>query len=74
MTTDLTCLYERAASLAGRPVEVEPTTDGKFIVIWFNHNRKPPPLGDTEEEALMGFIAHLELLAASAPEVLPSES
>lgn len=50
-------LYTEAARLAGRPVEVEETTDGKFIVLWLHFQASPPPKADTEAKALAGFIA-----------------
>lgn len=54
MTT--TELYAKAAELAGRPVEVEQTTDGKWIVLWMHFQASPPPKGDSEDAALQGFI------------------
>lgn len=50
----------RAEELAGRPVEVEQTRDGKFVVLWMNFVESPPPKGDTEEEALEKFVAYME--------------
>ena len=65
-------LYEKAAELAGRTVEVEKTKDGKYIVLFLVLGASPPPKGDTEQEALEKFIewgkdmpAHL----SSLPEV-----
>lgn len=55
-------LLERASSLAGRPVEVEQTTDGKYIVLWMSLSYPPPPKGATEEEALQLFIDHMSKL------------
>lgn len=55
-------LYEQASQLAGRTVEVEQTTDGKFIVLWMNLNHAPPPKGDTELEALQNFINMMKSL------------
>lgn len=49
-------LYAEAARLAGREVEVEQTTDGKFIVLWMHFQSAPPPKCDTEADALQGFI------------------
>jgi hypothetical protein len=46
----------KANELAGRPIEVEKTKDGKYIAIFMVFNESPPPKGDTEEEALKGFI------------------
>jgi hypothetical protein len=56
----MSALSDRAAQLAGRPVEVEETTDGKYIVLWMNLSHPPPPKGDTEGDALLGFIKMME--------------
>ncbi len=65
-------LYKEAERLAGRPVEVEKTTDGKFIVLWMHFQASPPPKGVTEEEALQGFISMM-LQRAGAGDTLPAE-
>jgi hypothetical protein len=49
-------LYQKAKELAGRTVEVEKTTDGKYIVLFLVLGKSPPPKGDTEREALEKFI------------------
>lgn len=49
-------LKKRASELAGREVEVEQTKHGKYIVLWMRFEQSPPPVGDTEDEALQGFI------------------
>lgn len=54
MTTDE--LTAKAEALAGRPVEVEQTTDGMYVVTWFAYGESPPPKAATVEEALQGFI------------------
>jgi len=53
-------LQARADELAGRPVEVEQTKDGKYIVLFMQFSQPPPPKGDTPEEALTGFIKKME--------------
>jgi hypothetical protein len=53
---NLAPLFEEANALAGRPVDITPTTDGKFIVEWFNASHSPPPKASTRGEALRGFI------------------
>jgi hypothetical protein len=52
----LKALYDRAAEVAGRPVEVEKTTDGQYVVLWLNFASAPAPKKPTEEEALAAFI------------------
>ena len=49
-------LLKKAESLAGRPVEVEKLSDGKFIVLWMSFASPPPPKEDTPEKALESFI------------------
>lgn len=56
--------YDEAEALCGRPVEVDRTLDGRYIVVWLNAQRRPPPKGDTPKEALDGFIAHLKSQSA----------
>lgn len=63
-------LYEEAGRLAGRPVEVEQTEDGKYIVLWMHFQASPPPKGDTEEAALQAFI-NMMLQRAPAADTLP---
>lgn len=58
-------LYDRAEQLAGRPVEVEKTKDGKYIVLFMALGHSPPPKGDTEKEALEEFVSWLSIKAAS---------
>ena len=58
--TELECLYDRARELVGREVEVEKTTDGKFIAIHLDYTKGPPPQGLTEKEALEEFILCME--------------
>lgn len=49
-------LYKEAEEIAGRPVEVERTIDGKFVVLYMVFEQSPPPKADTEEGALRAFI------------------
>lgn len=49
-------LYVQAEKLTGRPVEVEKTRDGKYIVLYMNLMSTPPPKADTEDDALTRFI------------------
>jgi len=65
-------LYQEAERLAGRPVEVEQTKDGKFIVLWMHFQASPPPKGNTEEEALRGFISMM-LQRQGSEATLPTE-
>ena len=53
-------LMDRAEELAGRPVEVTTTGDGKYVVEWFCFKYPPPPKADCVEDALEGFIRHME--------------
>lgn len=53
-------LLKKAEALAGRPVEIENLSDGKYIVLWMRFNSSPPPKADTPEEALKGFIEMME--------------
>ena len=39
----------------GRDFEVVQTTDGSYIVEFFDFNSPPPPLGGTKEEAMILF-------------------
>lgn len=52
-------LYSEAEKLAGRPVEVDRTAKGEYIVAWFNINTTPPPVCFGEAEALEKFIEKL---------------
>lgn len=65
-------LYEKAEKLAGRPVEVDQTKDGKYIVLWMNFGRSPPPKADTETLALEGFIEMMERVRPGSE--IPSEA
>lgn len=65
-------LLKQAETLAGRPVEVEVTKDGKFIVLWMHFQAKPPPKADSPEEALRGFI-DMMLKRGTNPDNLPAE-
>lgn len=51
---------EIAEKILGREIEVDKTTDGKFIVVWINANSSPPPKGDTEEEAIEKFTKWIQ--------------
>lgn len=53
-------LREVAASLAGRPVDVQKLKTGQYVVEWFSFNTLPPPPGKTEEEALENFISFMD--------------
>lgn len=66
-------LYDKAAALAGRPVEVDRVANGELVVVWINFGRSPPPTSPTEEGALTGFIAHMEKLAQAESGLVPSE-
>jgi len=39
-----------------RPVEVDRTEDGKYIVLYMQFEKSPPPKADSEKGALQGFI------------------
>lgn len=39
----------------GRDFDVVQTTGGKYVVEFFDFNSPPPPLGDTEDEAMILF-------------------
>lgn len=65
-------LHLRAADLVGRPVDVQKTTFGKFIVLWMSLSHSPPPRGDSEEEALRLFIEWYEKTIAPKLGDLPS--
>jgi hypothetical protein len=45
-----------AEAIVGRPIEIQKTNDGKYIVLWMSFNSPPPPKGGTEEEALLNFM------------------
>lgn len=60
MEDSLKFLYEKAEKLAGRPVEVEKTKDGKYIVMWMSFSSFPPPKGGCTEDALELFIEYME--------------
>lgn len=64
----ISSLRAEAEALAGRPLEVETLTTGKKVVAWMSFSSPPPPPGDTEEEALKNFIAHIQ---AHSPKNLP---
>jgi hypothetical protein len=49
-------LLKQAEQLVGRPIEVDKTSDGQFVVLWMNLNQSPPPKGKTPEEAVKNFI------------------
>ena len=51
---------EQVESAVGREIEVEKTSDGKFIVVWINFNSAPPPKGDTEDEAIENFLKWIQ--------------
>ena len=53
-------LYKQAEALAGRPVEVVGTKDGKYVVEWFSFGETPPPKAMSELGALVGFIDKLK--------------
>lgn len=62
-------LYAKAAELAGRPIEVAETTDGKFIALYLRFEKSPPPKGDTPEEALKLFIDFITELKKAEPKL-----
>ena len=49
-------LFKEAELLAGRPVDVDQTDDGQYIVLYFRFEASPPPKSPTPEAALRGFI------------------
>ena len=51
---------EEITSILGYEVETEQTTDGKYIVMYMNFNKSPPPKGDTAEEALTNFLTWIK--------------
>lgn len=53
-------LYAKVAELVGRPVEVERTKDGKYIVLFMALGFPPPPKGDDEKGALEAFLSWAE--------------
>lgn len=53
-------LHAKAASLAGREVEVQQTKDGMFIVLYMCFGKRPPPKGTTPKEALRLFVDYME--------------
>jgi hypothetical protein len=61
-------LKAKAEELAGRELEVEQTTDGKFVVLYMRFQHSPPPKADTPEEAYQLFIERME---KQPKEVLP---
>lgn len=63
-------LYKEAERLAGRPVEVEQTTDQQFIVLWMHFQASPPPKATSEAAALAGFI---EMMLKRKGDNLPKE-
>ena len=65
-------LLKRAEELAGRPVELEQTQDGQWIVLWMSFGALPPPKAATEEAALQGFI-DMMLQRKAAGDNLPEE-
>lgn len=54
---DIHYLKDAASFLVRRNIDIEQTMDGKFIVLYMNHNEPPPPKGDTALEALKLFLA-----------------
>lgn len=59
----LTSPQMEAERLAGRPIEVVKTIDGKYIVEWFSYSAPPPPKADTVCDAIDGFINHIKGLS-----------
>ena len=53
-------VIEEIKAILGYDVEVEQTKDGKYVVLYMNFNSSPPPKGDTEEDALIKFLAWLK--------------
>lgn len=60
MQTEFEKLLKEASDLVGRPVDVDRTKDGAFIVLYMCFGKKPPPKGKTREEALVNFIAYIK--------------
>jgi len=46
----------KAENILGDKLEIEKLSSGKFVVMYMNFNTSPPPVGDTEEEALVKFL------------------
>ena len=53
-------LRARATELLGREFEIEETTDGMFVPVFFDYNNRPPPKRETELDALEAFVSYLE--------------
>lgn len=53
-------LLQEASDLVGRPVDVDRTKDGAFIVLYMCFGKKPPPKGKTREEAVLNFIDYMK--------------
>lgn len=64
-------VYDEAEKLAGRPVEVVQTNDGKYIVEWLSFSDSPPPKADCPADALDGFIKHMRSLKALPDDQVP---
>lgn len=62
-------LLKQAEELAGRPVEVESTTDGKYVVLYMAFEKSPPPKSDTEEGALVAFIEMMKKRKSTETEI-----
>lgn len=52
-------LMAKASELAGRPIDVQQTKDGQYIVLYMCFGKKPPPKGATPDEALTRFIDYI---------------
>ena len=61
-------LKAEAEKLAGRPLEIVKTKDGRYVVEWFSYGYPPPPKSESELGALAGFVEHIRGLTIS-PEV-----
>jgi hypothetical protein len=67
-------LFEEAEHLAGRPVEVQQTEDGKFIVLWMSFNNPPPPKGDCASDALEKFIQYMLNIKSTQVSLEPEDT
>jgi hypothetical protein len=57
--------------ILGRPLEVEQTRDGKYIVLYMNFGCSPPPKGCTPEDAIEKFITYWSTHEARIRPALP---
>lgn len=63
-------LQIEAEHLAGRPLEVEKTADGQWIVLYMSFDVGTPPKGDDPKEAWEKFLVWIKGVKPSAPEAI----